>query len=89
MKYYNFLWRSFPQDHVISFDRLNKIVPLKEGTADSILPKTPEEGNQEILDISITIIDKDQDLQEFYFVVDKIIDNPKLSKIMKVLKNGM
>jgi len=88
IKYYNFLWRSFPRDHVISFDRLSKVVPLKEDTTDSIISKSSEEGNQLILDISISIIDRDEDLQSFYFVVDKIIDNPKLAKIMKVFQNG-
>ena len=88
MKYYNFLWRSFPQDHMISFDRFSKIVPVKETASDAIASKTSEEGNQVILDICIGIIDKDQDLEDFYHLVERIIDNPKLSKIMEVLKNG-
>ncbi|XP_065903832.1 uncharacterized protein [Dysidea avara] len=87
MKYYNFLWRSFPRDHVISFDRFNNIVPLDGDVVDTIVSKTAEEGNKLILDISLRVIDTDQELREFYLLVERIIGNPKLSKIMTVFKN--
>jgi len=89
MKYYNFLWRSFPRDHKVSFERFNKIVPLNDDIADTIVSsKTSEEGNKMVLDISLRIVDVDQELREFYLLVERIISNPKLSKILNVFKNG-
>ena len=74
---------------MISFDRFNKMIPLNAGIADTIVSSTnSEEGNRLILGISLRIIDTDQDLREFYILVSRIIDNPKLSKIMNVFKSG-
>ena len=73
---------------MISFDRFNNIVPLDGDVVDTIVSKTAEEGNKLILDISLRVIDTDQELREFYLLVERIIGNPKLSKIMTVFKNG-
>ena len=73
----------------MSFGRFNKIIPLNDDIGDTIVSsKTSEEGNQMVLDISLRIIETDQELREFYLLVERIIDNPKLSKIINVFKNG-
>ena len=41
-----------------------------------------------MLDIAMIGVSKDRALMELYYLVEEIIDNPKLSKIMKVFKNG-
>ena len=41
-----------------------------------------------MLDIATIGISKDRTLMEFCYLVEEIIDNPKLSKIMKVFRNG-
>ena len=91
MKYYNFLLSSFPRDHLISFDRLNKAVPIKDSEIVSTIVSSSDskKTNRLILNITLNVIDKDQDLREFYLLVDRIIDNPKLSKILNVFRNGM
>ena len=88
-KYYNFLWQSFPQDHSVTLGRFTKVVNLAKNLVDSIASsQTSDEGNRKILNICILSIDRDNLLLEFSLVIDKIIDNPKLSVIMKIFKNG-
>jgi len=89
MKYYNFLWQSFPQDHMITLERLNKIITLKDDIIDTVVSSTnSEKGNKMILNISLHVLDADEDLRQFYLLVERIISNPKLSKIISVFKNG-
>ena len=89
-KYYNFLWQSFPQDHLTTLSRFLKLIrQLRDTTIDAIASSsTSDEGNQKILNICILSIDKDMILLEFSGLIDKIIDNPKLCTIMKIFKNG-
>lgn len=89
-KYYNFLWKSFPEDHLIAYRRFSgTITQLDDDLTNSIVSApTPERGNQIMLDIAMIGVSKDKTLMEFYYLVEEIIDNPKLSKIMKVFRNG-
>ena len=88
-KYYNFLWQSFPQDHLTTLSRFSKMVRLNDGTINTVASSpTSDEGNQKILNICIVAIDKDKILLEFSHLIDRIIDNPKLSTMMKIFKNG-
>ena len=88
-KYYNFLWQSFPQDHLTTLGRFSKIVRLPDDLVDSVVSSsTSDDGNQKILNICALSIDKDRVLIEFSDLVNKIIDNPKLSTMMKVFKKG-
>ena len=88
-KYYNFLWRSFPQDHLVSYDRLNKMLSLERDIYDLIFSsETPEPPNQRILNFCIYGIGNDKLIVDFFSIVKNIISNPKLSKILNVFKNG-
>ena len=88
-KYYNFLWRSFPEDHLIAYGKFSRKINLIDDLNNSIISApTSERGNQIMLDISMIGVSKDKALMEFYYLVEEIIDNPKLSKIMKVFRNG-
>lgn len=88
-RYYNFLWKNFPQDHLVSLGRFCKLVPLSDDIVDLIVSSSsPDEGNQKLLNICVVTIVKDKALLTFCDLVDKIIDNPKLSKIMKIFRDG-
>ena len=87
-KYYNFLWQSFPQDHLTTLGRFCKIVTLSDHSVDAVVSSTSDDGNQKILNICVLAIDKDRVLIEFSDLVNRIIDNPKLSTMMKVFKKG-
>jgi len=74
---------------MISLDRFNKIITLKDNIIDAVASSSnSEEGNKTILNISLHIIEADENLRQFYLLVERIIDNPKLSKIINVFKNG-
>ena len=89
-KYYNFLWQSFPQDHLTTLGRFCKIARVGDDLVDSIVSSaTSDDGNQKILNICVLSIDKDNVLIEFSHLIEKIIDNPKLLTIMKIFKNGL
>ena len=87
-KYYNFLWRSFPEDHVTTHTKFSKIFNLDKDLHDDIIAATPEKGNRMMLDICTLGITKDVALIEYCNILEKFIVNPKLSKIMEVFKNG-
>ena len=88
-RYYNFLWKNFPQDHLVSLGRFCKLVPLSDDVVDmTVSSSSPEDGNQKLLNICVITIEKDKALLTFCDIVDKIIDNPKLSKIMKIFRDG-
>ena len=74
---------------MITYERLRSGGVLHDKIKRTIMSTgSPEEGNQTILDIVILGINKDIILLQFYDLVERLIDNPKLSKIMEVFKNG-
>jgi len=88
-KYYNFLWQSFPQDHLETLNRICRLVRVADSLVDTVVSSpTPDEGNQKILNICVLSIDKDNVLIEFSQLIEKIIDNPKLSTMMKIFRRG-
>ena len=88
-KYYNFLWKSFPSDYSVTLARYNQAFPKKDKIDDRIMTcPNLEMGNLKILSLCILPIQKDNNLLDFYEVVETIINNPKLLKIMKVFKKG-
>ena len=88
-KYCNFLWKSFPKDYPLTLARFDKEFPTKIGGHDRIATyPNLEMGNLKILSLCIIGIQKDSNLFQFCTIMEKIIDNPKVSKIMKVLRKG-
>ena len=88
MKYYNFLWRSFPKDHITTHVKFYELFKLDKDLHDDIIAAAPEKGNRIMLDICTIGICRDVALIEYCGILEKFIVNPKLSKIMKVFKNG-
>ena len=72
-----------------AYGKLIDIVKLDDKICNDIVSATTSErGNQIMLDIATIGVNKDTTLMEFYYLVNELIDNPKLLKIMKVFKNG-
>ena len=72
-----------------TYGKLINAIKLPEKIYSDILSSTTsEEGNKLILHILILGVNKDKTLMQFQHLVDELIDNPKLLKIMKVFKNG-
>ena len=89
-KYCNFLWRNFPKDYSVTLARFCKACPKASERNELIATcSNPEMGNLKILSLCMGPIQKDNDLLIFCDIVEEIIDNPKLSRIMKVLRKGM
>jgi len=89
IKYYNFLWRSFPEDHLVSYDRVNKILSLDHDIYDLIFSsETSEPGNQKVLNFCVYGVSSDKLLLDFFSLMKNVISNPKLSKILNVFKKG-
>ena len=87
-RYYNFLWKNFPQDHLVSLGRFCKLVPLSDDVVDIIVSSSPDEGNQKLLNICVVTIENDKSLPRFCSLVEHIIDNPKLSQLLKIFRDG-
>ena len=89
-KHYHALWRSFPNDHMITLSKLCGIFRISDEIIDMITSKpTFEEANQVMLDYVIFITNGDQQMNAFCDLMAKIIDNPKLSKVTSNLKKGI
>ena len=88
-KYYNFLLRNLPPDHLVTLGKVCKLIPLDDAVVDIIVTaSTPLEGNMRIIKIFVLGVQNIKCLLEFYYAFDKLIDNPKVSKIMKAFKRG-
>ena len=89
-KHYHALWRSFPDDHMITLSTLCGIFRISDEIIDMITSKpTFEEANQLMLDYVIFITNGDQQMNAFCELMAKIIKNPKLSKVTSNLKKGI
>ena len=88
-KYGNFLLNKFPPDHLETLAKVSKQYPLDDILVDSIVTAScPAEGNQRILKICMLMVQTDKCLNEFCSTMEKLVDNPKLSKIMEVFRHG-
>ena len=88
-KHYHTLWRSFPNDHMITLTTLCEIFKISDDIIDMITSKpTFEEANRVMLDYVIFCTNGDQQMNAFCDLMVKIIDNPKLSKVTGNLRKG-
>jgi len=89
-KYYNFLLRNFPPDHLVTLGRVCKLIPVDDAIVNMIATApTPLEGNKRMLNIFVLGIRDSKSLVDFCYAVYQVIDNPRVSKIMKAFKCGM
>ena len=72
----------------MSLGRFCKLVPLSDDVVDIIVSSSPDEGNQKLLNICVVTVDNDKSLPRFCSLVEQIIDNPKLSQLMKIFRDG-
>ena len=72
----------------MSLGRLCKLVPLSDDVVDIIVSSSPSEGNQKLLNICMVTIENNKCLPRFCSLVEQIIDNPKLSQLLKIFREG-
>jgi len=83
------LLKNFPPDHFESLGRVTKLYPIDDALVDVIVTAScPAEGNQRLLKICMLMVHLDKHLVDFCLMMEKLIDSPKLSKIMKTFRKG-
>ena len=89
-KYCNFFWKSLPNDYSVTLARFSE-ASSKEIESDDNIATCPslEIGNLKIMFLCMSGVDSDDDLLTFSDIMEEIIDNPKLTKIMEVFKEGV
>ena len=88
-KHYNSLWRSFPEDHMITLSTLCGVVTINEEIVDLLtcIP-TSELSNRTILDYIIYTMNGEDQLMNFCDLMELLINNTRLSKVVGELRKG-
>ena len=89
--YYDTLWQSFPQDHLITLSRLCDLLPVDERLVETIAlyPTTDQHvANRRILNAALSNVKRDSELLGFCALVEKLIDDPEEPKIVEKLRSG-
>ena len=88
-KYCNFFWKSFPKDYSVTLARFCEASSRKPEDDENIATcPNLEMGNLKILTLCMAGLVKDDALMIFGAIMKDMIDNPKLSKIFAVFKQG-
>ena len=75
---------------MVTLGRVCKLIPVDDSVVDIIATAaTPLEGNRRMMNIFILGIRDTKSLADFWYAINKVIDNPRVSKIMKAFKCGM
>ena len=90
-KHYHALWRSLPDDHLVTLtvlcDECENINP--EITQMVATLQSSEQANEIMLDYVIVILKGDQQMMAFCDLMEKMINNPALSKVVSSLRTGI
>lgn len=90
-KHYNALWRSFPDDHLVTLtvmcDECKNVDPHFTQVVASL--QSLEQANKTMLNYIILIVNGDQQIMAFCDLMEKMINNPALSKVVSSLRTGM
>ena len=87
--YYDTLWQSFPQDHLITLSRLCNLLPVDEKLMQTIASYSSSEvANNRILNAAISNVKHDSVLLGFCILVEKLIEDPEKSRIIEKLRSG-
>ena len=87
--YYDTLWQSFPQDHLITLSRLCDLLPVEERLMETIASYTSSEiANKRILNAALSNLKHDSVLLGFCILVEKLIEDPAKSKVIEKLRSG-
>ena len=88
-KHYPFLWRSLPEDYMATLATVCVECSVSNGVIELITSfSTPDQCNQEILNYIIYITRGDDHMMAFCKLMEKLITNPQLSKIVGALRKG-
>ena len=88
-KYYDMLWQSFPQDHLITLSRLCDLLPVDEGLVETIVSYSSSDmANKRILNAALSNLKSDTELLGFSALVQKLIENPEKAKMIENLRSG-
>ena len=89
--YYDTLWQSFPQDHLITLSRLCNLLPVEERLVETIAlyPTSHHDvANRRILNAALSNVKRDNELLGLCMLVEKLIENPEKAKAVEKLKSG-
>ena len=87
--YYDTLWQSFPQDHLITLSRLCNLLPVEERLVETITSYSSSEmANKRILNAALSNVKHDSVLLGFCILVEKLIEDPVKSKVIEKLRSG-
>jgi len=80
-KYYNILWQSFSDDHILTVGLLDACIEVKEGFFNEVVATTnPALANQRVLNALIYWLKKDDNIMEFCKVIKRLVKNNKHEK---------
>ena len=90
-KHYHLLWRSFPDDHLVTLtslcDHVKGVDPYIVNLVTDL--SNSELANQIILNYVIVIMKGDQQMKGFCDLMENLINNPAMSKIVNALRIGI
>ena len=89
--HYDTLWRSFPQDHLITLSRLCNLLPVEERLVETIAHYPISDhnmANKRILNAALSNVKRDSELLGFCALVEKLIEDPGKARMIEKLKNG-
>ena len=88
-KHYDALWWSFPNDYMKTLTELCDLTSVDDDIIDMITSQpTADHSNKIMLDLLIYVLKGEQHLMEFCNLMELLINNTKLSKIVDQLRNG-
>jgi len=88
-KHYESIWRSFPEDYMATLSTLCDIFKVDEDTVELItLLPTSEQSNRMMLDYILYIMKGEEKLMGFCDLIELLINNTRLSKVVTELRNG-
>ena len=89
--YYDTLWQSFPQDHLITLSRLCNFLPVEERLVETVAlyPTSRHDvANRRILNAALSNVKRDNELLGFCVLIEKLIADPDKAKTVENLKSG-
>ena len=88
-KHYHSLWRSFPEDYMSSLTTVCAECRVSDEVIELITSySTADQCNQELLNYIIFITRTDDNMMAFCKLMEKLITNPRLSRIASALRKG-
>jgi len=88
-KYYDMLWKSFPQDHLITLSRLCDLLPVDEGLVETIVSYSSSDmANKRILNAALSNLKYDKELLGFSMLIEQLIESSESLKMIEKFKSG-